>query len=56
MTGTDTSGITDLVSSNFDSLKTTLTTTLVPALFGLVILGVVIGVAIKCTKKGARQA
>ena len=48
--------IDSVVTTQFDSLKSTVTTTLVPALFGLVILGVVVGLAIKYLSKGARKA
>jgi len=55
-TGDGTDGVDTIVSGQFDTLQSTLTGTLIPALFGLVILGVVIGLAIKYLRKGAQKA
>lgn len=51
-----TDGIETIVQTQFDSLQATLTGVLVPALFGLVILGAVIALAIKYLRKGAQKA
>lgn len=52
----DTSAVDTLVSSLFTDLTTTLTGTLVPAFFGLVILGAVIALGVKYLRKGASKA
>lgn len=51
-----TATISTLVQGQFSTLQNTLTGTLVPALFGLAIIGVVIVLALKYTRKGAKQA
>ena len=49
-------GIDTVVENQFDTLQSTLTGTLVPALFGLVILGAVIALAVKYLRRGAQKA
>ena len=51
-----TQGSTDAAKAGFSSLTGTLTSVLVPALFGLVVMGIVIALAMKYMKKGAKQA
>lgn len=46
----------DLVTSQFGELTTLLTTVLIVGLFGIVLIGVVVGIGIKYIKRGARQA
>lgn len=53
---TGTSGVETIVSGQFDSLTSMLTGTLVPALFGLVLLGIGIALGIKYLRKGANKA
>ncbi|QIK83532.1 hypothetical protein [Sanguibacter sp. HDW7] len=52
----DTSGIGAIITTQFGELQSTVTGVLVPALFGLVILGAVIGLGIKYLRKGASKA
>ncbi|MCB2175826.1 MAG: hypothetical protein KQH57_08455 [Actinomycetales bacterium] len=44
------------ITDQFTSLQGTVTGTLVPALFGLVILGAVIALGVKYLRKGAAKA
>ena len=55
-TAADNTAVSGAISDQFSSLTSTVTTVLVPALFGLVILGVLIALGVKYIKKGARQA
>lgn len=49
-------GIGTIVEAQFGELTSMVTGTLVPALFGLVILGAVIALGIKYLRKGASKA
>ena len=48
--------IDEAVEAGFGQLNSTLTGVLVPALFGLVVLGVVIALAVKYIRRGAQKA
>lgn len=52
----DSTAIDTAVQGGFDQLTSTLTGVLVPALFGLVVLGVVIALAVKYIRRGAQKA